>query len=212
MGGRPSDSSDTATLKASDTTTSISSTARAIETTPARGRVRRAVRAVVSSRTTWFAAGTLAGVVGALALTAYVATTQVRGSTTLVVAADGTAPFASIAAAVAASRPGDVIRVDPGEYREEIVLTSGADLVARVPGTVSIVPDSGAAAGVWGALFRASGELARGEPPRPVTSTTRVIDGFCTWREGCPARRDEGAGTQGGSMDGKRPIRSLVPC
>jgi len=147
MGGRPSDSSDTATLKGSDTTMSISSTASgAIETTPARGRLRRAVRAVVSSRTTWFAAGTLAGVVGALALTAYVATTQVRGSTTLVVAADGTAPFASIAAAVAASRPGDVIRVDPGEYREEVVLTSGADLVARVPGTVSIVPDSGAAA------------------------------------------------------------------
>ena len=103
-------------------------------------RLRRAARAVVVSRATWFAVGTLGGVVGALALTAYVATTQVRGSATLVVAADGTAPFATITAALAASRPGDVVRVEPGEYYEQVTLESGADLIARVPGTVSIVP------------------------------------------------------------------------
>ena len=109
------------------------------------GRVRRAVRAVVSSRATWFAVGTLAGVIGALGLTAYVATTQVRGARTLVVSADGGAPFATIAAALAASRPGDVVRVEPGAYRERVALTTGADLVARVPGTVSIVPEGDAA-------------------------------------------------------------------
>ncbi len=114
---------------------------RAIDDAPAiaTGRARRAARAVVSSRATWFALGTLGGVVGALALTAYVATTQVRGARTLVVSADGAAPFATITAALAASRPGDVVRVEPGVYREEVAWASGADLVARVPGTVTIV-------------------------------------------------------------------------
>jgi len=114
----------------------------------AAGGVRRAAHAVVSSRTTWFALGTLGGVVGALALTAYVATTQVRGARTLVVSADGASPFATIAAALAASRPGDVVRVEPGVYREEIAWTSGADLVARVPGTVTIVHTGESAAPV----------------------------------------------------------------
>ena len=86
----------------------------------------------------WFVLGALAGVVGALALTAYVATTQVRAPQTLVVSLDGTAPFTSIVAAVAGSRPGDVIRVEPGLYRETVNLHTGADLVARVPGTVTI--------------------------------------------------------------------------
>ncbi|MBW8894564.1 MAG: serine/threonine-protein phosphatase, partial [Acidobacteria bacterium] len=73
--------------------------------------VARAFRAVVGSRAIWFAAGILTGVIGALALTAYVATTQVRGSRTLIVAADGRAPFATIGDAVAAARTGDVVRI-----------------------------------------------------------------------------------------------------
>ena len=102
------------------------------------GRMRRAVRAVNASRTTWFVAGALGGVIGALALTAYVATTQVPAPQTLVVALDGSAPFTSIASALAASRPGDVVRVEPGVYRELVDARSGADLVARVPGSVTI--------------------------------------------------------------------------
>jgi len=112
----------------------------------ATGRVRRTAHTVVSSRATWFALGTLGGVVGALALTAYVATTQVRGPRTLVVSADGGSPFATISAALAASRPGDVVRVEPGVYREQIAWTSGADLVARVPGSVTIVSSGDAGA------------------------------------------------------------------
>ena len=103
--------------------------------------VARAFRAVVHSRATWFAAGILVGVIGALALTAYVATTQVRGPRTLVVAADGRAPFATIGAAIAAARTGDVVRVEPGLYREQVAIADGIDLVARVPGTVTIVHD-----------------------------------------------------------------------
>jgi serine/threonine protein phosphatase PrpC len=105
---------------------------------PHPGRVRRAARAINASRGVWFVLGALVGVVGALALTAYVATTQVRAPQTLVVSLDGSAPFPSITAALAASQPGDVIRVEPGIYREQVNMGSGADLVARVPGTVTI--------------------------------------------------------------------------
>ena len=103
------------------------------------GRIRRAIRAVVGSRTTWFVAGTLGGVIGALALTAYVATKQVQAPRTLVVGTDDTAPFTRIAAALEASRPGDTVRLEPGVYREPLVIRDGVDLVARVPGTVTIV-------------------------------------------------------------------------
>ena len=109
------------------------------------GRLRRTARAIYASRATWFVVGALLGVVGALALTAYVATTQVRASQTLVVALDGSAPYTSIATALAASHPGDVVRVEPGIYREQVDLRSGADLVARVPGTVTIARPAGAA-------------------------------------------------------------------
>ena len=102
------------------------------------GWIRRAAHAIAVSRATWFVLGTLGGVVGALALAAYVATTQVRAAQTLVVALDGSAPFNSITAALAASRPGDVVRVEPGIYREQVEVRSGADLAARVPGTVTI--------------------------------------------------------------------------
>ena len=113
--------------------------------TPVRhGPIRRGARAILSSRVTWFATGAVAGVIGALALTAYVATTQVRGPETLVVAADGSAQFTTIAAALAERRAGDIIRVEPGVYRERLELGDGVELVARVPGTVTVVSPGGA--------------------------------------------------------------------
>jgi serine/threonine protein phosphatase PrpC len=107
--------------------------------------VRRGVRAVLASRTTWFAAGALGGVVGALALTAYVASTQVHPSQTLIVSPDGTSPFTRITLALAAARPGDIVRVEPGVYREQVEIRDGVDLVARVPHTVTIVRPADAA-------------------------------------------------------------------
>jgi PPM family protein phosphatase len=107
------------------------------------GRVRRTLRAINASRATWFVAGALIGVVGALALAWYVATTQVRAPQTLIVSADGSAPYDTIGRAIAMSRPGDIVRVEPGVYREHVDLRSGADLVARVPGTVTIARPSG---------------------------------------------------------------------
>jgi len=103
------------------------------------GPLRRATRAILASRAMWFTLGTVAGVIGALSLTAYVATTQVRSAQTIVVAADGTAPFTTISAALASGRPGDVVRVEPGVYRERVELRDGPDLAARVPGTVTIL-------------------------------------------------------------------------
>jgi serine/threonine protein phosphatase PrpC len=102
------------------------------------GPFRRAARAVVGSRVTWFFAGMLIGVVGALMLTLYIARTQVRASHTLVVSADGNAPYSRIMAAMAAARHGDVVRVEPGTYSEFVQIGDGIDLVARVPGTVTI--------------------------------------------------------------------------
>jgi len=106
-----------------------------------RRRTARAFRAIVGRRATWFAAGIVIGVIGALALTAYVATTQVRGPRILVVAATGQAPFATIGDAVAAARTGDVVRIEPGLYREQVAIAEGIDLVARIPGTVTIAHD-----------------------------------------------------------------------
>jgi len=106
-----------------------------------RGRLRRAIQAVFGSRAIWFALGTLAGVIGAMALTAYVARTQMSGPETLIVSADGSAPYASIGAALAAAQPGDVVRVEPGAYHEQVVVGDGVDLIARVPGTVTLVHD-----------------------------------------------------------------------
>lgn len=112
--------------------------------------LRRLARSVIASRTTWFAAGMLAGVVGAVMLTLHVATTQVPASQVLVVAADGSTPFTGITAAIDAARPGDTIRVEPGLYRERVHLRGGIDLVARAPGTVTIGRPEGLDAAVAG--------------------------------------------------------------
>src|SRR5262249_24343773 len=42
-------------------------------------------------------------------------------------------PSESIAAALASASPGSVIVVEPGEYRERLVLASGVRVVSRVP-------------------------------------------------------------------------------
>lgn len=107
------------------------------------GWLSRATRAVVASRTTWFVAGTLAGVLGALGLMFYVAKTQVQAPVTHVVSTDGTAPFGRIADGLAAARAGDTVRVEPGDYPEFILVPDGVHLVARLPGTVAISRPAG---------------------------------------------------------------------
>ena len=96
-------------------------------------------RTVFGSRITWFAIGALLGVLGALALTLWLDRGEVRTPQTFVVAADGSAPYASIASATAVVQPGDTVRLEPGLYTELVHLPDGVDLIARVPGTVTIV-------------------------------------------------------------------------
>jgi PPM family protein phosphatase len=128
--------------------------------------ISRAARAFVSSRLTWFAVGAFAGVAGAIALTGYVARLQIPPARTLIVApaaqdagaGGGLAGFATISAALLTARPGDVVRVEPGTYREQVQLPDGVDLIARVPGTVTIVPPSTPAVAITGPLnVRVSG-------------------------------------------------------
>ena len=103
------------------------------------GRIARFTRAVMASRVTWFALGALAGVIGALALAFTFDRAQVREPQILGVGPDGTASFGTIAAAMHEARSGDTVRLEPGTYTELVQISSGVDLVARVPGTVTIV-------------------------------------------------------------------------
>ena len=119
---------------------------------PSGGPLRRAGRAIVRSRATWFAAGTLLGIVGALGLTFYLATTQVPAPQTRVVSREEGAPFASISSAMAAAQPGDVVRVEPGEYVEQVIVADGVDLEARHRGTVTISRPAGLDPSIAGVL------------------------------------------------------------
>jgi len=107
------------------------------------GLLSRAARAIVRSRSTWFLVGTLAGVLGAVGLFFYVARTQVQAALTHVVSTDGTAAFTRIADGLAAARAGDSVSVEPGEYAEFVVVPEGVNLVARLPGTVTISRPAG---------------------------------------------------------------------
>lgn len=121
------------------------------------GAFGRFWRAVFGSRTTWFALGTLVGVVGALGLAVWWDRTQTPEPQVLVVGTGPTLPFATIASAMADARPGDTIRVEPGLYREFVHVRDGINLVARVPGTVTIARPVGSRAATPGLLITGEG-------------------------------------------------------
>ncbi len=106
--------------------------------------VGRAARWVVRSRTTWFAVGALAGVLAVLLLLWRMGPAPAVSARTLVVG-DALAPdaFARITEALNAARPGDTVRVEPGTYREQVMVPDGVDLVARIPGSVTLARSLG---------------------------------------------------------------------
>ena len=61
-----------------------------------------------------------------------------RAAQTLVVSGTGSADYLRIGEAMAFAQPGDRVLVEPGEYRERVVVADSVDLVARVPGSVII--------------------------------------------------------------------------
>ena len=150
---------------------------------PVRRALRRAgtfARWVVRSRTTWFAVGALAGVLATLALVWNVAPPETPGPRTLVAGAATPGAFPQIGGALAASRPGDTVRLEPGVYAERIVVPEGVDLIARVPGTVTIRRPA-ASDGLWVAVTlegmqggRIAGLRIESTPEAPVDVGIRV--------------------------------------
>lgn len=140
-------------------------------------------RSIVRSRATWFVTGMVLGIVGALALTWYVAGTQVQAPRTLVVSTDGASPYTTITAAMAAAQPGDLVRVEPGEYTERVVVADGVNLCARVPGTVTISRPAGLDAAMAGVLaggaqpVRVCGLRIVSPPARPAGIGLSVAGG-----------------------------------
>jgi hypothetical protein len=72
----------------------------------------------------------------------------------LVVGGSGPGAFATIAEATAVAKAGDVVRVEPGTYAERIDVPDGVDLIARVPGTVTIARPRGATGDAVGVSAR----------------------------------------------------------
>jgi PPM family protein phosphatase len=107
----------------------------------------RGLRWIARQHATWLAAGILIGVAGSLALIARLGGgLPIVARHTLLVGEN--APFARIADALARARPGDVVQIDAGTYAERVSVPDGVDLVARVPGSVTLRrPET--AAGEW---------------------------------------------------------------
>ena len=99
-------------------------------------------RWIVHSRTTWFALGAIAGVLGALLLVWRTPDTEIGGARTIDVGSSASFTSSSLAAAASAARAGDVLRLEPGMYAERVTLGDGVSLVARVPGSVTFVRPS----------------------------------------------------------------------
>jgi serine/threonine protein phosphatase PrpC len=103
-------------------------------------------RRLVASRIVALTVGMLAGLALALGLVTTLGLDDwpiFAGSRRLVVGGDSAGHYASIGAAISAARPRDVIRIEPGEYAEAVVLPAGVDLEARAAGTVTLVAPEG---------------------------------------------------------------------
>jgi hypothetical protein len=112
--------------------------------------VSRAGRWIVRSRTTWFGAGALAGVLAVLLLLWRMGPAAPAGARILTVSESATpGGFTRIADAMSAARPGDTVRLEPGVYREQVMVRDGVDLVARVPGSVTFARPVESAGGEW---------------------------------------------------------------
>ena len=127
-------------------------------------------------RLRWLAAGLLAGLLGGLVLSEWLPFDTYLTSRTTRTLSVGPAPgrYPTIAAAITAARPGDLIQLEPGEYAERVVLKDGVNLAAREPGTATVVAPSGdlgwAIITVNGRLgSRISGLRLLGRPRAPLS-------------------------------------------
>ena len=112
----------------------------------------------VGSRVTWFGAGLIAGVLGALLLVWRTAGTEVASPRTLSVSASASPTSIALAEALRAVRPGDTLQLEPGIYGDRVTLPDGVSLSARVPGTVTFVRPP-VSAEPWVAIETEGGDL-----------------------------------------------------
>jgi serine/threonine protein phosphatase PrpC len=138
-------------------------------------------RSVVRSRATWFIAGLIAGVLGALLLVWQMPGTIALGTRTLVVGGTGAGAFARISDALLIAKPGDTVRVEPGVYPERLIVPDGVHLIARVPGSVTL-SRAAATTGEWVAITtlgdltaRISGFKIESSEELPVNIGIRVL-------------------------------------
>lgn len=104
---------------------------------------RRAVRATVQSRVTWFTLGVALGALSVLGLVWRAFEAPAVGGRTIAAASTASETVGTLASAIADARAGDVIRLEPGTYPERVVLPPGVSLAARVPGTAIFVRPGG---------------------------------------------------------------------
>ena len=138
-------------------------------------------QSIVRSRATWFIAGVIAGVLGALLLVWQMPGTIALGTRTLVVGGTGAGAFARITDALLTAKPGDTVRVEPGTYPERLIVPDGVHLIARVPGSVTL-SRAGATTGEWVAITtlgdltaRISGFKIESSEELPVNIGIRVL-------------------------------------
>ncbi|MEO7271613.1 MAG: protein phosphatase 2C domain-containing protein [Vicinamibacterales bacterium] len=112
----------------------------------------------VGSRITWFAAGLIAGVLGALLLVWRTAGTEISPPRTVIVSATPSPTAISLADALRTARAGDTIQLERGTYAERVSVPDGVNLLARVPGSVTFGRPA-VSGDSWTAIETAGGDL-----------------------------------------------------
>jgi serine/threonine protein phosphatase PrpC len=154
----------------------------AASTAPAASPEQRdAIDSVRARSSTWLAisllGGLFVGLLGGLVLSEWLPFDTYltsRRARTLAVGTAASGQYPTIAAAINASRPGDLIQLEPGEYAERVILKDGVSLAAREPGTATVVAPSGDVG--WASITangrlgsRISGLRLLGRPTAPLS-------------------------------------------
>lgn len=173
---------DSAPVLASPTAPAAVAVSSAEPLTPVRrhGWLRRVWGAATGSRTVAAAAGFIAGIATSLALSSFSIQALLAGPAHLVVGGPLPTHFTSIGAALQRARAGDIITIEPGDYRESLVMPPGVSIEASVPGGVALLPPAGAtkwvAVEVRGGHGSLRGVRITGTAAQPVNVGVHIQD------------------------------------